>query len=63
MILCDTHRGEDEVSKSLENRRLRWNQTSAQRVARDGDGFWIISGDVTAIPRPSRIPKVLSERN
>jgi len=63
VILCDTQEVRDEVSKSLENRRLRWNETSAQRVARDADGFWIIAGDVTAIPRPSRIPKVLSQRN
>jgi hypothetical protein len=57
VILTDTPEVKEEVSKSLEQRRLRWNQTSAQRVARNGDSFWIIAGDVIGLPRPSRIRK------
>ena len=60
VIFSDTPEVKEEVSKSLEQRRLRWNQTSAQRVARNGDSFWIIAGDVIGLPRlprPSRIRK------
>jgi hypothetical protein len=57
VILSDTPEVKEDVSKSLEKRRLRWNQTSVQEVAGNGDGFWIVMGDVTATPRPSRIHK------
>ena len=60
VVLSDTPEVKEGVSKSLERARLLWNQTSAQRVSRDGDSFWIIAGDVSSpprLPRPSRIRK------
>jgi hypothetical protein len=63
VVLSDTPEVKEEVSKSLEKGWLRWNQTGTQRVARNGDSFWIIAGDVIGVQRPSRIPKILSEKN
>jgi hypothetical protein len=47
--------------KTLGEGAARWNRTSAQRVSRDGDSFWIVAGDVMGLPREPRPSRIRNE--